>query len=186
MHAYSPTCLARPPVRRQITDCGPNDNWTCITFFPDFARFNMEGLEEDTVELMRKRVFDMAGMLGKTVKVRARAMPAREGRSLVSRASPHPPLPPPSPAPHAQVYLNGERLKTKTFQEYVDLYLGPKDSGPARVYERFNDRWEVCISITDGQFNQARAPACLLQLLPMRWVEHEAERLRGGPLGQRR
>ena len=29
----------------------------------------MEELEEDTVELMRKRVYDMAGILGKTVKV---------------------------------------------------------------------------------------------------------------------
>ena len=55
-----------------------------------------------------------------------------------------------------QVYLNGERLKIKTFQEYVELYLGPKDPGPARVYERFSDRWEVCISTTEGQFNQVR------------------------------
>jgi hypothetical protein len=31
----------------------------------------MAELEEETVELMRKRVYDMAGMLGKTVKVRA-------------------------------------------------------------------------------------------------------------------
>ena len=67
------TALGHPPRRAphpdQISDCGPNDNWTCITFFPDFARFNMEGLEPDTVELMRKRVFDMSGVLGKTVKV---------------------------------------------------------------------------------------------------------------------
>jgi hypothetical protein len=33
----------------------------------------MDSLEEETVDLMRKRVYDMAGMLGKTVKVRARS-----------------------------------------------------------------------------------------------------------------
>lgn len=30
----------------------------------------MESLEEDTVALMRKRVYDLAGVLGKTCKVR--------------------------------------------------------------------------------------------------------------------
>lgn len=36
----------------------------------------------------------------------------------------------------------------------MDQYLGPKDTGLPRIYERFNDRWEVCVSITEGQFNQ--------------------------------
>ena len=52
------------------------------------------------------------------------------------------------------MYLNGERVGVKSFQEYVDLYLGPKEGGPARIYERVNDRWEICISPTDGQFQQ--------------------------------
>lgn len=43
-----------------------------------------------------------------------------------------------------------------TLQEYCDLYLGPKEAGPARFYERVTDRWEVCISCTDGQFQQVR------------------------------
>ncbi|KAL4420378.1 hypothetical protein ABPG77_002318 [Micractinium sp. CCAP 211/92] len=103
-----------------MTDCKSDENWTCITFYPDLERFGMEELEEETVELMRKRVYDMAGILGKTVKV----------------------------------YYNGTRLKCKTFQEYVELYLGPKDGGVPRVYERFSDRWEVCIATTEGQFNQ--------------------------------
>lgn len=53
-----------------------------------------------------------------------------------------------------QVFLNGQRLSIKSFSDYVDLYLGPKDGGIARVYERVSDRWEVCIAATDGQFNQ--------------------------------
>lgn len=53
----------------KITSCKASDNWTSITFSPDLAKFGMETLEEHAVMLMRKRVFDMAGVLGKTVKV---------------------------------------------------------------------------------------------------------------------
>ena len=53
----------------QIGDAGDGADWTAITFTPDLARFGMEALDEDTVALMRKRVYDVAGLLGKTVKV---------------------------------------------------------------------------------------------------------------------
>ena len=46
-----------------------SDNWTRVTFTPDLAKFGMTELEADTVALMRKRVYDMAGILGKGVKV---------------------------------------------------------------------------------------------------------------------
>ena len=55
-----------------------------------------------------------------------------------------------------QVYYNGARLPVRDFQSYVDMYLGPRDSGALRVYERFGDRWEVCVSATDGMFQQVR------------------------------
>jgi len=52
-----------------ITACKATDNWTSITFAPDLSRFGMEELDEDLVSLFRKRVYDMAGILGKSVKV---------------------------------------------------------------------------------------------------------------------
>lgn len=53
-----------------------------------------------------------------------------------------------------QVILNGSKLPVKTFQDYVNLYLGP---GTQRVYEKLGERWEVCISLAEqGQFQQAR------------------------------
>ena len=55
------------------------------------------------------------------------------------------------------MYYNGAPLPVRDFQSYVDMYLGPRDSGAPRVYERFGDRWEVCVSATDGQFQQVRA-----------------------------
>lgn len=56
----------------------------------------------------------------------------------------------------AQVLLNGSRLPVKAFQDYVELYLGPKDNSVPRIYEKVNDRWEIVISTTEGQFNQVR------------------------------
>lgn len=52
-----------------ITKCKEGENWTRITFKPDLPKFNMSELEDDVVALMKKRVIDLAGTLGKTVKV---------------------------------------------------------------------------------------------------------------------
>ena len=49
--------------------------------------------------------------------------------------------------------LNGTKLPIKTFLDYVELYL--PDKSATRVYERFSDRWEVCVTPSDGQFQQA-------------------------------
>ncbi len=47
-----------------------SDNWTCITFKPDLAKFGLDCLDEELVSLLRRRVYDMAGVLGKGTKVR--------------------------------------------------------------------------------------------------------------------
>lgn len=60
---------------------------------------------------------------------------------------------------HPQVYLNGTRLPIKSFADYCDMYLGPKDNGVPRIYERVSDRWEICVSATDGQFQQVSTPS---------------------------
>ena len=52
----------------KITTCKASENWTCVSFRPDLAKFGMSELEDDTVALMRKRIYDLAGVLGKGVK----------------------------------------------------------------------------------------------------------------------
>lgn len=52
-----------------ITKCKASDNWTKVSFKPDLAKFSMTHLEDDVVALMKKRVVDIAGCLGKSVKV---------------------------------------------------------------------------------------------------------------------
>jgi DNA topoisomerase-2 len=47
------------------------------------------------------------------------------------------------------VVLNGKRLEVKTFERYVDLYIGDRGE-QARVYEKVSDAWEVAVALTDG------------------------------------
>jgi DNA topoisomerase II len=56
--------------KAEIKSCKATENWTSVSFCPDLAKFGMDDLEDDTVALMRKRVYDLAGVLGKGVKVR--------------------------------------------------------------------------------------------------------------------
>ncbi|KAJ3046795.1 DNA topoisomerase 2 [Rhizophlyctis rosea] len=105
------------------------EDFTKITFKPDLAKFKMTELDDDIVAVMRKRVYDVAGVV-RDVKV----------------------------------YLNGERIKVKSFKDYVKLYLeSGKEAGEGGsakgvtsvLYERPNERWEVCFAVSEGgQFQQ--------------------------------
>ncbi|RZB66593.1 DNA topoisomerase 2-like [Glycine soja] len=107
-----------------ITKCKVGENWTKVTFKPDLEKFKMDYLEEDVVALMKKRVVDMAGCLGKTVKVE----------------------------------LNGQVIRMKSFRDYADLYLkSAEKSRPVplpRIHAKVGERWEICVSLSDGQFQQ--------------------------------
>lgn len=46
------------------------------------------------------------------------------------------------------VWLNDVKLEFKTFQNYVDLFLGPKSEHP-RVYEKLESGWEVVATYTE-------------------------------------
>lgn len=63
-----------------------------ITFQPDLPRFNMQTLNQDTVGLLSKRAYDIAG-----------SMVNRGGKKL-------------------QVYLNGDKLPIRNFESYLKMY----------------------------------------------------------------
>lgn len=54
----------------QIKDNKNGDDYTCITFYPDLQKFNMNNLDDDIVSLMTKRVYDLAGVTPSNVKVK--------------------------------------------------------------------------------------------------------------------
>ncbi|XP_063900267.1 DNA topoisomerase 2-alpha-like isoform X3 [Zophobas morio] len=53
-----------------------------------------------------------------------------------------------------RVVLNGERIPISGFQSYIKLFLTKQDKSVPILYERVNNRWEVGITHSDGQFQQ--------------------------------
>jgi DNA topoisomerase-2 len=49
-----------------------------------------------------------------------------------------------------RIGLNGALTPAKNFQQYVDLYLGPKAEAP-RVYEAMGERWEYVVAMSPTQ-----------------------------------
>lgn len=50
------------------------------------------------------------------------------------------------------VSFNNKKITTKTFEKYVDLYIGNKKEYP-RLYENVSDRWEIVASVSpDDKF----------------------------------
>ncbi|KAG0028757.1 DNA topoisomerase 2 [Podila clonocystis] len=103
----------------KITNMKKPDEYTRISFKPDVARFNMEGIDDDLEALLKKRTYDMAGCV-KGVKV----------------------------------FLNGERIKIKSFKEYIDMYMPEGEEKPKLIFDTPNDRWEIACVPSDGQFQQ--------------------------------
>lgn len=53
------------------------------------------------------------------------------------------------------VYFNDEKIEIKSFERYVDLYIGDKASGLPRAFEIINDRWEIAATYSEnGCFEQ--------------------------------
>jgi len=97
----------------KIIKCTKTKPYTKITFKPDYERFGIAGLSDDVVALLKKRVYDVAAITSKTLKVK----------------------------------FNSLTVPIKTFQQYIDLYIGDK-SGAARVYEEASARWEYAVALS--------------------------------------
>ena len=88
--------------------------YTKVTFTPDYKRLKIQGLTQSMIELFHKRVYDIAGITQKNIKVK----------------------------------LNNESLNIKTFDHYVEKYIGKKDELNRISETSNNQRWKyvVCIS----------------------------------------
>ena len=96
-----------------ITKCLKSKPYTKITFKPDYQRLGISGLSPDVIALLKKRVYDVAAVTDKAIKVK----------------------------------YNSHPVPIKNFQQYIDMYIGPKDGTP-RVYEDAGERWEYAVAIS--------------------------------------
>eukprot|EP00536_Pseudo-nitzschia_multiseries_P013725 jgi/Psemu1/320513/estExt_fgenesh1_pm.C_6050001 len=81
-----------PVVKKCTAAEKKKGDYTKITFSPDLSRFGMTSLTKDTVALLSKRVYDIAGSMANS-----------EGKKLA-------------------VTLNGKKLPIKSFQDYIKIY----------------------------------------------------------------
>jgi len=94
--------------------------YTKISFIPDYTRLGINGLSQDMISLFKKRVYDIAAVTEKTVKVK----------------------------------FNNQLLSVKTFQNYVDYYIGNRSENE-RIIETPNERWEYTVAISNiDEFQQ--------------------------------
>lgn len=78
-------------------------SYTKITFVPDYPKFNMESLEDDTVLLIRKRVLDCIACTNATVQIYLNGEKLK-GKGLVD---------------YTKYFFEGEKVITESFQERV-------------------------------------------------------------------
>ncbi|KAJ2880926.1 DNA topoisomerase 2, partial [Coemansia asiatica] len=111
----------------KITKHSLKKEHTKITFKPDFEKFHMTHLDDDTVALITKRAYDLAGCVeGVNVYLNGKLIPVKNFKAYVELYL----LPPTSPDD--------------------PIALKKQDI----VYKRFSDRWEVAFAVSEGQFNQ--------------------------------
>ena len=96
-----------------ITKCKTKP-YTKITFKPDYKRFGISGLSPDIIALLKKRIYDIAAITDKTLKVKC----------------------------------NSQIIPIKNFQQYLDLYIGNKDTTPRAYEEHDGNRWEYAAALS--------------------------------------
>jgi DNA topoisomerase-2 len=100
------------------------EDYTKITFCPDWEKFGMRGLDDDTLALFKKRVYDLAGCTDASVSV------FLDNIKLKPKCF--------------QQYV---KLCTKSLEERYG-------SARQIEFIAVNDRWDVAICASDGAFEQ--------------------------------
>lgn len=75
------------------------------------------------------------------------------------------------------IYFNDKKLDYKSFEKYVELYLGGENK---KVYEYVNDRWEVIVAMSeDEEFEQISFVNGIYTYKGGKHVEHVATHIAG-------
>ncbi|KAJ5321679.1 hypothetical protein MYU51_013229 [Penicillium brevicompactum] len=112
--------------KAKITDA-KGDDYTKVTFKPDFAKFGMEGIDDDFESLVKRRVYDLAGTASVAVKLNGSRVPVRDFRKYM------------------EMYTKAIR------KERGDE--GPPAKNEIITCSP-DPRWEVGFAVSDGSFQQ--------------------------------
>ncbi|EKV07062.1 DNA topoisomerase 2 [Penicillium digitatum] len=112
--------------KAKITDA-KGDDYTKVTFKPDFARFGMDGIDDDFEALVMRRVYDLAGTANVGVKLNGTRVPVRNFRKYME-------------------------MYTKAIRKERD-----DDGPPSKdeiITCQPDPRWEIGFAVSDGSFQQ--------------------------------
>lgn len=113
--------------KAKITDASKGDDYTKVTFKPDFSKFGMTGIDDDFEALVKRRVYDLAGTAGVNVKLNGTRIPIKTFKKYM------------------EMYTKAIR------KERGD------DSPPAKdeiLTCSPDPRWEIGFAVSDGAFQQ--------------------------------
>ncbi|KAI0077419.1 type II DNA topoisomerase, partial [Panus rudis PR-1116 ss-1] len=114
--------------KAKITKNGRKEEYTKVTFKPDLKRFRMESIDEDTLALLKKRVYDLAGTV-KDVKVFL-----NDERLKIKNFK-----------QYVELYLSSAA-------EQANAGGGAAQAKQTMIYEAIGKRWEVAFAVSDGTF----------------------------------
>ncbi|KAH1306527.1 DNA topoisomerase 2 [Aspergillus fumigatus] len=112
--------------KAKITDAKGED-YTKVTFKPDYAKFGMEGMDDDFEALVKRRVYDLAGTTKVAVKLNGSRIPVRNFKKYM------------------EMYTKAIRRErgeedTNAKDEIITCSQDP--------------RWEIGFAVSDGSFHQ--------------------------------
>ncbi|PGH23606.1 DNA topoisomerase 2 [Polytolypa hystricis UAMH7299] len=112
--------------KAKITDC-KGDDYTKVTFKPDFKKFGMEGMDDDFEALAKRRVYDLAGTSKVAVKLNGSRIPVRNFKKYM------------------EMYTKA--IKQERGEEAA------KDKTDI-LTDSTSPRWEIGFAVSDGSFQQ--------------------------------
>ncbi|RVX73300.1 DNA topoisomerase 2 [Exophiala mesophila] len=113
--------------KAKITD-HKGDDFTKVTFHPDFEKFGMTGFDDDLEALFKRRVYDLAGTCkGVAVKLNGSRIPARNFKKYI------------------EMYTKA--IKQERGEEAAN------DTSEI-ITESPDPRWEIGFTVSDGSFQQ--------------------------------
>jgi DNA topoisomerase-2 len=114
--------------KEKITDY-KGDDYTKVTFKPDYERFHMQGMDDDFEALIKRRIYDIAGTVkGVKVKLNGDAIKVRSFKKYME-------------------------MYTKALEKEG----GPGDEGAEKqtiIIDHPTERWEIGFAVSDGSFKQ--------------------------------
>lgn len=113
--------------KAKISDTSSKDDYTKVTFKPDFARFGLDGLDEDHQALFTRRVYDLCGTVrGVRISLNGQRLP-----------------------------INGFKKYIELYTKAIKKERGAEAANDvSEIITEQDGNWEIGFTVSDGSFQQ--------------------------------